>query len=268
MTEAGNGEQFKFRDVVLQGKFARLEPLQPAHAEGLFAAGATPEIWRFFTLPPIAKLADAEGFIASALANARGGKEWPYAIIDLASGKVAGSTRYLDLRAEHFGVEIGSTWLGLPYQRTAINTECKLMLLGHAFEVLGMQRVQLKTGTLNVKSQRAIERLGAVREGVLRSHMLLPPSPLRDKYHEELGLIRPASKDEIDRAFRELALQLHPDKAKSPEELQANNERLAALEQAYKALKAPALRDTVMYSILRSEWPAVRDGLRAKLENR
>lgn len=107
-------------------------------------------------------------------------RELPFAILDRASGRAAGSTRYLEIRPEHRGLEIGWTWLGRAYRRTAVNTECKYLLLRHAFEVMGAVRVQLKTDARNLASQRAIERIGGVREGVLRRHMVLADGFVRD----------------------------------------------------------------------------------------
>jgi RimJ/RimL family protein N-acetyltransferase len=107
------------------------------------------------------------------------GTDLPFAVVHLESGRAIGSTRYLDIQRQHRGLEIGGTWYGLAYQRTAVNTECKYLLLKHAFEGLGCIRVQLKTDLRNERSQRAIERIGAVREGVLRNHMLLPDGHFR-----------------------------------------------------------------------------------------
>jgi RimJ/RimL family protein N-acetyltransferase len=104
----------------------------------------------------------------------------PPGAIGRAPGRAIGSTRYLDIRREHRGLEIGWTWLGRAWQRTAANTECKLLLLEHAFEALGALRVQLKTDARNLASQRAIERIGAVREGVLRAHMVVREGFVRD----------------------------------------------------------------------------------------
>ena len=101
-------------------------------------------------------------------------------VIHLASGRVAGATRYLNMAPEHRGLEIGGTWYGADFQRTAVNTECKYLLLEYAFETLGCIRVQLKTDERNLRSQRAIERIGAKYEGILRNHMILPDGGYRD----------------------------------------------------------------------------------------
>ncbi len=166
---------FDVRPVTLEGQAARLEPLTPGHAGRLAAAGADPRIWEFTTGGPLATDEAASRYIAAALDGAV-----PFAIVDRASGQVVGSTRYFDIRPRDRGLEIGYTWLNLPFQRTAINTECKCLLLHHAFETLGAERVQLKTDRRNLRSQAAIERIGGVREGVLRRHMVLPDGSWRD----------------------------------------------------------------------------------------
>jgi N-acetyltransferase len=156
--------------IVLQGKHVRLEPLTLDHAPGLFEQGREAEIWKHLFWPPLATLHDAEKFIEWSLACARNGSEVPFATVDRVGGRVAGTTRYMDIQPDHEGLEIGWTWLGREYRRTPLNTECKLLLMEHAFERLGAVRVQFKTDHLNVQSQKAIERLGAKKEGMLRSH--------------------------------------------------------------------------------------------------
>lgn len=118
--------------------------------------------------------------IDAALREAAQGTRLPFAIIDLADGRAVGGTSYLDITPAHRRIEIGWTWLGARARRTAINTECKYLLLKHAFETLGCSRVQLKTDARNLRSQVAIERLGAAKEGVLRRHMVLPDGHVRD----------------------------------------------------------------------------------------
>lgn len=163
---------FDPRAVTLEGARARLEPLAFAHAPDLLEAGREPEIWLYMPIPPFQSLDDAKSFVEKAQVNARSGNEIPFAIVDRASGRAVGSTRYLDIRRADRGLEIGWTWLGASARRTAVNTECKYLLLRHAFEALGAVRVQLKTDARNVRSQNAIERIGAKREGVLRKHMI------------------------------------------------------------------------------------------------
>ncbi|MCB9865894.1 MAG: GNAT family N-acetyltransferase [Phycisphaerales bacterium] len=158
---------------VLAGRHVRVERLDEGHADGLLAIGADAEIWRHLSRPPIRTRDDALAYIVSAQAPLYGeGPQQAFAVIDLASGDVAGTTRYLDMRSDHRGLEIGWTWYGLRFQRTAVNTECKHLLLTHAFEVMRCIRVYFKTDHLNERSQRAIERLGAHRDGVLRNHRI------------------------------------------------------------------------------------------------
>jgi RimJ/RimL family protein N-acetyltransferase len=166
--------------VVLVGGHVRLEPLERRHAPGLFEAGRDPSVWRYMTIPPFEAVADAEAFVESAVAEETAGRQLPFATIDAQTDRVVGSTRYLDIQPAHRSIEIGFTWLSPEAQRTAINTEAKLLLLGHAFESLGAQRVCLKTDRENVRSQEAIARIGGVREGTLRAHMILWSGRVRD----------------------------------------------------------------------------------------
>jgi N-acetyltransferase len=168
------------RPCVLQSRFVRLEPLAEAHAEDLWEAGADREVWRFLLSPPLESLPAALDFIRAARAAAAEGSVLPFAIVWRASGRAIGSTRYLDIRSAHRGLEIGGTWIDPRHQRTSVNTECKRLLLAHAFEDLGALRVQLKTDSRNLRSQAAIERIGAMREGVLRRHMILRDGFVRD----------------------------------------------------------------------------------------
>jgi RimJ/RimL family protein N-acetyltransferase len=123
--------------------------------------------------------ADMRNWVLDILGRAEKGTDLPFAAIDLASGRVAGATRYLNIMPKDRGLEIGGTWYGTEFQRTAINTECKYLLMTHAFETLHAIRVQLKTDSRNERSQKAIERIGAKKEGVLRNHMILPDGYFR-----------------------------------------------------------------------------------------
>ncbi|MCK6538999.1 MAG: GNAT family N-acetyltransferase [Anaerolineales bacterium] len=167
------------KPVVLSGKFVRLEPLSEAHIPGLTEIGSGQDFWNFMLYGDIQTEADMRNWVLDIMARGKRGTDLPFAVIHLASGRVAGATRYLNIVPKDRGLEIGGTWYGTEFQRTAVNTECKYLLLTHAFEVLGCIRVQLKTDLLNERSQRAIERIGAVREGVLRNHMILPDGRIR-----------------------------------------------------------------------------------------
>lgn len=164
----------------LIGRHASLVPLSLAHAAELFDAGNDDETWLYMPRPALRSQEDAESMIRQALRESADGSELPFAVIETRSGRAVGSTRYLDVRPAHRALEIGWTWIGPRWQRSAINTECKLLLLAHAFEALSAHRVTLKTDGRNVRSQRAIERIGGVREGVLRRHRVCWDGFVRD----------------------------------------------------------------------------------------
>lgn len=166
--------------VTLIGKHVCLEPLSERHIPGLTQAGAGQDFWRFMLYGNIKTEADMRNWVLDILSRAQRGTDLPFAVIHLASGRVAGATRYLNVVPHDRGLEIGGTWYGAEFQRTAVNTECKYLLLAHAFETLHAIRVQLKTDLINERSQRAIERLGAKKEGIFRNHMILPDGRIRD----------------------------------------------------------------------------------------
>jgi len=169
--------------VVLMGNYVRLEPLSEAHIPGLTIAGGDSSIWRYMLYGDVNSEEKMMEWVRDMLSRKAAGTDQPFVVIHLASGKVAGATRYMDIRPAHRGLEIGGTWYGMEYQRTPVNTECKYLLLRHAFEVLGCIRVQIKTDARNERSQKAIERIGAVREGVLRNHMILEGGIYRDSVY-------------------------------------------------------------------------------------
>jgi RimJ/RimL family protein N-acetyltransferase len=187
---------------VLAGRHVRLEPLTLAHLPALCAVGLDPELWRL-TVSQVATADDMRRYVEQALADGARGTALPFAQVDVASGRVVGSTRLANRVPEHRRIEIGWTWLAPRWQRTALNTEAQLLLMTHAFEALGCVRVELKTDALNLRSRAAIRRLGAVEEGTLRRHMITD---------------------------------------------------------------AGRARDTVYFSVLADEWPAVRAGLLARLD--
>lgn len=165
--------------VTLEGNGVRLEPLTPAHAEGLAAAVNDGRLWElWYTVVPAP---DAIGaYIDAALAGQKAGVMLPWAVRDVASGSIIGSTRYHDIVREIDRVEIGFTWYGASRQRTHVNTACKLLLLTHAFESLGCKVVGLRTDNFNFASQKAIERLGAKKDGVIRHHLPRRDGSARD----------------------------------------------------------------------------------------
>jgi N-acetyltransferase len=187
--------------MMLEGHGVRLEPLEPAHHDDLVAAASDGKLWElwFTTVPEPDLVAD---YIADALAGQRAGHMLPWAVRDLATETIVGSTRYHDIMTSADRVEIGYTWYAASRQRSHVNSACKLLLMTHAFETLGCQVVGFRTDNFNFRSQRAIEALGAKKDGVLRHH------------------------------FRR---------------------------------RDGSVRDSVMYSVLLSEWPAVRRNLEWRL---
>ncbi|MBK8780580.1 MAG: GNAT family N-acetyltransferase [Anaerolineales bacterium] len=166
--------------VTLQGKYVRLEPLSETHISGLTEVGVGQSFWDFMLYGNIQTEEDMRNWVLDILSRAEKGTDLPFAVIHLTSGRVAGATRYLNIMPRDRGLEIGGTWYGTDFQRTPVNTECKYLLMSHAFETLKCIRVQLKTDKRNERSQKAIERLGAKKEGILRNHMILPDGRYRD----------------------------------------------------------------------------------------
>lgn len=187
--------------VTLEGHGVRLEPLEPRHADALTAAASDGALWDlwFTSVPRPEETAD---YVAKALTGQREGHMLPWTVRDLATDAIVGTTRYHDIVADVDRVEIGYTWYAARVQRSHVNTACKLLLMAHAFDTLGCGVVGLRTDRFNTRSQRAIEALGANRDGVIRHH---------------------------------------------------------------QARRDGTVRDTVMYSILRSEWPDVQRHLLARL---
>lgn len=190
--------------TMLEGRHVRLEPLSETHHAGLCLIGMDPDLWEYVP-HRVTDAAEMLDYIRTALREQSAGVSIPFAIVDRASGKVAGSTRFMNMDRSHRRVEIGATWLGHAWRRTALNTEAKYLLLRHAFESLDCARVELKADARNQRSRTAILRIGAREEGTLRRHMVL-----------WTGWIR----------------------------------------------------DTVYYSVLDSEWPAVKAGLEARMTAR
>ncbi len=166
--------------TTLTGHIVRLEPLSVRHVPQLAIAGKDSRIWQYMLYGDVTTAEKMLVFVENLLAKQAQGTDLPFAVIHLESGQAIGCTRYMEMRSEHRGLEIGGTWYAVEYQRTAVNTESKYLLLRHAFESLGCIRVQLKTDTRNERSRRAIERLGAVQEGIFRNHIIRPDNTVRD----------------------------------------------------------------------------------------
>lgn len=166
--------------VTMESPRVGLEPLCADHAAGLYEAGRDETIWKYLPRGAFANVDDALAWIDAAGAEMGAGRRIPFAIIDRRSNRVAGSTSYLEIEPDHRTLEIGWTWLGTSFQRSFVNTECKLLLLGHAFDDHHAMRVQFKTDRRNDRSRRAIERIGGTFEGIHRNHRLLPDGTIRD----------------------------------------------------------------------------------------
>ncbi|MDR7542656.1 MAG: GNAT family protein [Armatimonadota bacterium] len=165
--------------VVLQGAHVRLEPLSLHHHTALVQVGLDEELLRWTEAYPPAP-EGLRAYIEAALQLQAEGTALPFAVISTADGRAVGSTRYGNIERAHRRVEIGWTWYGRAWQRTAVNTESKYLLLAHAFETLGCIRVEFKTDALNERSRRALLRIGAKEEGIFRHHMILPSGRVRD----------------------------------------------------------------------------------------
>jgi RimJ/RimL family protein N-acetyltransferase len=165
--------------VTLSGEHAVLEPMTREHAPALAEAARDGELWRlWYTSVPAPDAVAAYVDTALAMRAAKGAM--PFVVRERATDAIVGSTRYFNVEADHRRLEIGHTWYAKRVQRSGVNTECKLLLLTHAFEALRCIAVEFRTSWFNHASQRAIERLGAKRDGVLRNHMIMPDGTLRD----------------------------------------------------------------------------------------
>ncbi len=166
-------------EITLTGRHVTLEPLSQEHHDELCEATRDGELWKlWYTIVPSPE--DMRANIERRLELQREGSMVPWAVRDHASGKVVGMTTYMNIDTKSQRVEIGSTWYARSVQRTPLNTDCKLLLLTHAFETLHCIAVEFRTSFFNLQSRKAIERLGAKQDGVLRNHMRMPDGTLRD----------------------------------------------------------------------------------------
>jgi N-acetyltransferase len=166
-------------EIILKGRSVTLIPMAASHKEALFEALAKPEVWEY-TWRENTKREDISELVESALAKQRSGAHIPFVIIDDTSGRIVGATRIGDIDIANRNAEIGWTWMSPDVWRTHINTACKLLLLTHAFEQMNLMRVQFSVSGHNVRSQRAVERLGAVREGIFRKHRIKSDGTIHD----------------------------------------------------------------------------------------
>ena len=171
-------EQMVVEPVILQGRHVRLEPLTSEHAAGLAEVGLDEDLWKWIPTP-VCTPEEMSAYVQTALQDQAAGTALPFALIEKSSGRAVGSTRYANIERVHHRLEIGWTWVARPWQRTAINTEAKYLLLRHAFETLKCMRVELKTDSLNERSRAAILRIGATQEGIFRNHMMTATGRIR-----------------------------------------------------------------------------------------
>jgi RimJ/RimL family protein N-acetyltransferase len=172
--------QWPLQKVLLQGYSVRLAPIDQSHLDQLSLWSTEEEIWRYMTFAHLASREELQTWIRTAMDANERGTEMNFAIVDEASQSAIGTTSFYRVVPEHKRLELGKTWLGAPYRRTHINTAAKYLMLNHAFEALLANRVELNTDARNLRSQRAMERLGAVRDGVLRSHTIMRDGFVRD----------------------------------------------------------------------------------------
>jgi RimJ/RimL family protein N-acetyltransferase len=178
-----NAEELWKTPVTLTGKVVRLEPLSEAHIPALALAGREQSIWKYMLYADLTSEESMAAWVLDMLRSQQAGTDLPFAVIHLASGRAAGATRFLEMRPPHRSLEIGGTWYAPEFQRTRVNTECKYLMLKYAYEEMKCIRVQFKADVRNEQSIRAIERLGAVQEGVLRNHYILQDGTFRDSVY-------------------------------------------------------------------------------------
>ena len=164
--------------VFLEGRYVRLEPLTTEHSAGLAAVGLDDDLWKWIPTP-VRTPDEMNAYVRHALEEQLNGTALPFALVEKSSGRTVGATRYGNIDRTHYRVEIGWTWVARQWQRSAINTEAKYLLLRHAFETLQCIRVELKTDSLNERSRAAILRIGAREEGTFRNHMITASGRIR-----------------------------------------------------------------------------------------
>ncbi len=168
----------QIESTTLEGRIVRLSPLTLDHHSALCEVGLDEELWKFSPFP-IRNSSEMLSFIKDALESQAKGLALPFVTIEESTNTIVGSTRYGNIDATNLHVEIGWTWIARPWQRTAVNTEAKYLMLRHAFETLGCKRVEFKTDSLNERSRNAILRLGAQQEGIFRNHMVTSTDRMR-----------------------------------------------------------------------------------------
>jgi RimJ/RimL family protein N-acetyltransferase len=194
--------------VTLEGQRVRLTPLELSHAVELFESSSE-DVWRYTTVK-ITTVDAMRDYVRAALEERARGVSMPFATCERASGRVIGTTRYMSIAPEHKRLEIGATFVGPAWQRTPVNTEAKYLMFRHAFEELGVNRVELKTNALNLKSRTAMLRVGAQEEGTLRRHMINSDGSIRDTVYfsviaEEWPKVRARLEEMLARPWQKVA---------------------------------------------------------------
>jgi RimJ/RimL family protein N-acetyltransferase len=204
-------EPMVVRPLTLEGEVVRLEPLSFDHLDGLTEVGLAPDLWRWMP-ERIETRGQMRAFVEAALRAQGHGDQVPFAILEQGPERVIGSTRYLSIVPDHRRLEIGYTWVAPAWQRTAVNTECKLLLLAHAFDELGARRVEFKTDSLNEPSRAALRGIGAVEEGTMRNHMISQGGRIRHSvYYSIIDSEWPAVRAALEaRLGRAAVPQLRP----------------------------------------------------------
>jgi N-acetyltransferase len=192
--------------VTLEGQLVRLEPMSLRHIDGLEQVALDPQLWRWTIARPTDR-AGLEAWMSTAMANAAVGSELPFVTVDRASGQPIGSSRYMSIVPEHLRLEIGWSWVASDRHRSGANREAKLLMLTHAFEVLGCNRVEFKTDSLNENARAALLGVGATFEGIFRNHMVMPEGRLRHSAYysvtrEEWPAVKAPLAASVDAAVR------------------------------------------------------------------
>lgn len=193
----------KLGEIVLEGNVVRLEPLTTEHVPALCEVALDADLWRW-TLARVRTRDDMTRYVEKALAARDAGIGYPFATVERRSGRVVGGTRFQPIEPEHRRLEIGYTFVARAWQRTAVNTEAKYLMMRHAFEVMGMHRVEFKTDVLNATSRNALLRIGAVEEGILREHSITDDGRIRDTiYYSVLEQEWPGVRTMLERRLRD-----------------------------------------------------------------
>ncbi|CAM5214394.1 RimJ/RimL family protein N-acetyltransferase OS=Ureibacillus acetophenoni OX=614649 GN=SAMN05877842_10969 PE=4 SV=1 [Ureibacillus acetophenoni] len=187
---------------ILQNEVVKLVPIDSSHIEGIFKAAADPRIWEHMSVE-LLRMENVIKYVEDGIKKREAQTDFVFVIIDQSTGEIVGATSYMDISFQHKRLEIGSTWLNPSVWRTKINTNCKYLLLKYGFEQLRVNRIQIKTGHENIRSQKAIERIGAVKEGILRNHMIRKEGTIR---HTVMYSITKEEWNQIKKRFEEILL--------------------------------------------------------------